>query len=240
MSHRERKTDVVLTECCICESIITNPKTLSCLHTYCLTCLEDLVCKGQERGVVSCPMCHEKTSVPSGGVSNLKTNFFVNTLKDHTLAKEKVKDLKKIICTSCDDSDARVVSRCTDCQDFLCAKCMDAHASMRIMKTHHVITMEKLHSVMLESDLQPTCTIHQGQNICIFCETCHEVICEMCTVTKHKKPDHVYVSLERACKLQKKNLLELIKNCMNVSNKVNCVQLYPHINQLIFILVEFL
>ncbi len=52
-----------LTECGICLSEFKEPKLLACSHTYCLTCLEDVI-KSQARGrYIKCPECRKNIQV---------------------------------------------------------------------------------------------------------------------------------------------------------------------------------
>ena len=143
MSLSKQKSTEDLTKCSICHSIMNDPKALPCLHTYCRLCIQEWAKKGEEPSVVSCPICREKTQLPSGGVAELKSNFFVTTLKDRKLAKKKLKE-KTMKCTSCGRSGEEVVAYCRDCKDYLCGKCKESHAIMRILKDHQVIPVEEV------------------------------------------------------------------------------------------------
>ena len=53
-------------ECTICLETIKEPKMLTCQHTYCRECLENLVKKdGRCAVVIICPECRTKTEVRS-------------------------------------------------------------------------------------------------------------------------------------------------------------------------------
>jgi len=60
-------------ECQICQAYFTNPVSLSCLHTFCLACVEPLV---QEESV-KCPVCEYETDLDERGVDGLNQNHYL-------------------------------------------------------------------------------------------------------------------------------------------------------------------
>jgi tripartite motif-containing protein 2/3 len=60
------------------------PKLLSCSHTVCRYCLEQIVelPQNRETGTFRCPICRETILVPRGGVTSLPPSFIVNQLLD--------------------------------------------------------------------------------------------------------------------------------------------------------------
>ncbi|XP_033639344.1 tripartite motif-containing protein 2-like [Asterias rubens] len=49
------------------------PKLLACGHTFCLTCHKGWA--NVKKGLIICPTCKDKSTLPKGGVAQLKTNF---------------------------------------------------------------------------------------------------------------------------------------------------------------------
>ena len=66
-----------ITECPICTEVYTDPRSLPCVHTYCLKCLETLTKDIPPGDEVACPLCRKEFSLPSNGVKDLPKNFFV-------------------------------------------------------------------------------------------------------------------------------------------------------------------
>ncbi|XP_078684628.1 uncharacterized protein LOC144918062 isoform X1 [Branchiostoma floridae x Branchiostoma belcheri] len=64
--------------CQICFEDYLNPKVLPCQHTFCKTCLENMVAK---MGKLTCPNCRLACQLPRSGVEGLPTSFFVNKLR---------------------------------------------------------------------------------------------------------------------------------------------------------------
>ena len=85
-------------------------------------------------------------------------------------------------------------SYCRDCGEFICAMCTTVHSEWDAYAKHEVIALEQLESKMkqVESLKKVTlyCSLHEGKELELYCETCEELICHNCTVKKHK--DHQY------------------------------------------------
>ena len=73
--------------CPVCHEFFKKPKYLSCHHSYCEECLEQIL---QAQSKMVCPECREVTFVPEGGVKKLADNFHINRM---VTANENVKKL---------------------------------------------------------------------------------------------------------------------------------------------------
>ncbi|XP_072046768.1 E3 ubiquitin-protein ligase TRIM45-like [Amphiura filiformis] len=210
-----------LVQCSICHAAIDKPKALPCLHTFCLKCLTSWAQSSAKKhpdkykDAVSCPTCREDFPLPKDGVKELRTNFFISKLKERNEIMGKLcKKDAKIPCTSCDNSDNRAFGRCVECNDFLCKKCLDIHKSLRILKHHHVLTLEELRTgklTMHNLPKQEMCPKHTREVLYFYCETCDEPMCRACTVLDHPLPDHKQIDLKTAAEERNDKLQELFK-----------------------------
>jgi len=75
-----RVTD--LATCPICLELFDKPKSLPCLHTFCLKCLEGHCRDNEPEDEVPCPLCRKKFKIPKEGLAGLLSNFFVKSLVD--------------------------------------------------------------------------------------------------------------------------------------------------------------
>ena len=64
------------------------PRFLSCHHTFCTECLDDLAAQKSQRCII-CPNCRSESSLGDGGVQGLKVNFTIEELIPELLPKVK-------------------------------------------------------------------------------------------------------------------------------------------------------
>ena len=87
--------------CSVCSDLFTDPKHLSCLHSFCLKCLNRWyeTCGGGE--AIKCPKCQTLSRVPaSGDLKDLPTSFYLNGLTDVLAINECKKT--QVTCGNCD------------------------------------------------------------------------------------------------------------------------------------------
>ena len=225
-------SDVDLVQCGICYTIIDKPKALLCLHTFCLKCLtswhESAAKKnpGKYSQAVSCPNCREDFPLPKSGVKGLRTNFFVNKLKErNSLQKMLFEKDAKIPCTSCDPpTQNEAIGRCVECNDFLCTKCVGNHKSMRVLKHHHVLSLEELRAgklTMHNLPEQEMCPKHKSEFLRFYCETCDEPMCRDCTVIDHPRPDHKQVDLTSCSEKRNEKLRQLFTQSQPIPQAID-------------------
>ena len=62
--------------CSICLDTYTEPKTISCLHTFCCECLERHARVSQRQGKFRCPECQVEIDLPEGNRFDCLPNSF--------------------------------------------------------------------------------------------------------------------------------------------------------------------
>ena len=65
--------------CPVCYDHLDHPKILTCGHTFCKKCLDDLYRSRSDQQLL-CPVCRQVTPLSKGGVSKLPTNITVKGL----------------------------------------------------------------------------------------------------------------------------------------------------------------
>jgi len=76
--------DVAILKCPICLDIFDKPKLLSCGHTLCNKCINQLHVSSQElHAPFTCPECRRNVDVPDGGTENMPPNFVIQRLLDN-------------------------------------------------------------------------------------------------------------------------------------------------------------
>ncbi|XP_041352750.1 E3 ubiquitin-protein ligase TRIM56-like [Gigantopelta aegis] len=192
--------------CKICFNIYEQPKILPCVHTYCTPCLEKLLKTSNKPGSISCPECRECVNLPHRTVSDLKTNFLINSL----IEVLKVKTNKDEKCTTCTlrGKTSPAKSRCLDCGDYLCPTCSDGHNASSTTWNHKKVLLQDIRRGSYDKELRNllrlTCSQHKDKEIEYFCDTCHTPICLACVLLVHR--DHKCLTAIEAVTAQKDRL----------------------------------
>ena len=144
---------------------------------------------------VSCPTCRRSTLLPpSSTVADLQSAFHIHHLFDIQEAFEKVKEPEKVRCGKCTKESRTATGYCRDCGEFICAACTDIHIQWDMFAGHEVVALNEFEKKVKQLDTLKKvtlyCSLHKGKELELYCETCEELICLLCTVKKHK--DHQY------------------------------------------------
>ena len=182
--------------CAVCLEAFKDPKLLQCFHVYCKDCLKPLVVQDQQGQLsLRCPTCRQSTLLPLGStVSDLQPAFHIHHLLEIQEALEKLQEPQKVQCDKCKLTPQLATSYCRDCGEFICAMCTTVHREWQTLSEHEVVALEQLESRVKQVDALKKvtlfCSLHNGKELELYCETCEELICHNCTVKKHK--DHRY------------------------------------------------
>ncbi|XP_046370262.1 E3 ubiquitin-protein ligase TRIM56-like [Haliotis rufescens] len=192
--------------CHICLEVLTEARTLPCLHTYCKACLMKMVeFKSKKVRIIRCPECREEVRLFKAGVEDLRCSFFINSLMEIYNTKRQM-----LMCTVCRQRrvNKTAVSKCTTCGDGLCDTCSKGHQLSTTTVHHKVLPLGEFASGDYDQHLREAqtfpCVAHQKE-LEYYCETCEKVACLSCLLVDHK--DHTYSTIPQAY-TSKKELLE--------------------------------
>ena len=196
--------------CSICLDTYNEPKTISCLHTFCCQCLENHARASHRQGKFRCPECQAQIDLPKLGnqFDSLPTSFFHNSLLS-LLAVRQVGHGSSINCGNCKRKSSDV-HYCFDCARFMCRGCLNAHEVMRAaFEGHKVMPVKEFQAVDYESLLrrQSYCTeqYHQQEITRFFCLPCQSCVCHVCVVTEHR--NHEFILLDKAADIEKVDIV---------------------------------
>ncbi|XP_041480661.1 tripartite motif-containing protein 2-like [Lytechinus variegatus] len=205
------------TECPVCLSTFTDPKILSCSHTFCKTCLDNLLeCHGNYQ--IRCPVCRAVTQVPNQDVSKLQVNLALKNL---------IEDMKchPQICMSCkSDEKSSAAVYCQDCGKYLCTTCLNAHSQWGDFIDHEVIAMSEILSGKVTIRRYRKCRKHPKEDEECFCSNCRRFTCFKCVVMEHKDEARHQVIEAAAYENRHRERIKDIKSKVDV--KQACFQKY--------------
>ena len=210
--------------CSVCSDLFTDPKHLSCLHSFCLKCLKGWyeTCGGGD--AIRCPKCQTFSQVPaSGDLKDLPTSFYLNGLIDVLAIKECSKTQVK--CGNCDQKTS-VASYCFQCCIFYCEECLIGHNIMRDKKEHRVLAVKEFkdrdYQDVLKRPVFCSRQGHQKEELKLFCKECETAVCQTCVMLDHKVHKLTLIEEEAANqRLEIKTVIETQRH--NLDEKMNVV-----------------
>jgi hypothetical protein len=195
--------------CKICYEPFKEPKSLSCLHTFCEQCIDQHVeaqrtYKYTDYREFACPICRKKTVIPTGGCRKLNDNFLVSSLSELLSAKQKsIRVPHCEICKLTTNVERVAALKCVECQKLMCHTCSDTHKRMKITNNHNLYELETEKDIM--------CKTHSNEIVRFFCEQCETCVCVACTYTDHC--DHDLVDFKDAILHHREKLEENLRKC---------------------------
>ena len=189
-------------ECSICHDTFKEPKTISCLHTFCCQCLENQARASHRQGKFRCPECQAQIDLPAENrFDTLPTSFFHNSLLG-LLAVRRCGDESEMTCSQCRRNNSQMYY-CFDCARFLCPDCYNAHEMLReLFEGHKVTPVKDFKAEDYEALLkrQPFCPkqFHEKHKTEFFCFYCNDCVCLHCIATEHRSECHEVKSLDTA------------------------------------------
>ena len=173
--------------CSVCSDLFTDPKHLSCLHSFCLKCVTQWyeTCGGGD--AIKCPKCQTLSRIPaSGDLKDLPTSFYLNGFID-VLAIKECKNTQ-LTCGNCDKKSSEA-SYCFQCCIFYCEECLLCHNKMREKKGHRALAVREFQDKDFENVLRRPvfCSRpgHQKEDLKYYCKECETVLCQTCFALDH-------------------------------------------------------
>lgn len=201
-----------ITTCPICFDYIDDPRTLACLHTFCLACLQAHCATHSQGDVARCPVCRAQFKIPpNGGVKQLTGSFVVRELLEVQAGSERRRTTVAasstgVPCDVCVDYDegedgadcrrSAVVPEatmyCTNCGQKLCARCSRTHRKMPGGK-HAMATLDDKASeqtARIQKGDVESCAVHVDSRLEMYCLDCQVNACPQCCSDEHATHDY--------------------------------------------------
>ena len=198
-------------ECSFCIYPFNKPKTLPCLHSFCLDCLNKYAAIRRQQGhtTFDCPECLTTFQLPDDDKFDaFQTAFHKNRLLN-ILALEKTSTGQEKNCDNCDENVA-ASSYCFECQAFLCEACLDKHNAIKITRAHRQASLQNLQTADIEALIQRPVLCdkqyHEREPLEYYCEDCRLCICHKCALVEHKK--HSILEIPRVAEQHKRQIIQ--------------------------------
>ena len=173
--------------CSACHRVLVNPRTLPCLHSFCLQCVESSSPQSTGRQTVYCCKCQRQyTGRINAGLSLARRNTFLETLLHLKLAEEHpMKD--ELQCDTCKPVPTLAQNCCMDCQLKLCESCTRPHRMWTGGVQHQITALDEKTRLELLKLQRNVCSQHIGHQRKLFCQVCRVNICMKCFMAKHQQ-----------------------------------------------------
>ncbi|CAH1792988.1 unnamed protein product [Owenia fusiformis] len=204
--------------CIICFGTLTDPKSISCGHSFCKGCIGKWMgehkAKGNDR--YPCPVCNEQLKIPKNGADAYGTNITIKSMVEileNQLTKGQNWNVNCDICIQ-DGEAVPAMSRCVECAEHMCKPCNKAHRRSRGTQSHTIYDLtgdaEKDARAALDNYIKRNieCPKHPDQPLRFFCKQDKAVICRDCSITEH--PGHNCQAIEKAAKGEERNIAALL------------------------------
>lgn len=219
--------------CRYCNGVYENPLLLPCLHSFCTKCVQDF--KSNTKGKIVCPVC-------STAVENENEPLYPSLL-----AQKRVTELqrqqfasRREPCGGCESRPVSAKFKCTECEEFLCDECIQAHKRVKFTKDHEILSLEEIaerEKKLVKETSEVQCHLHVNEVLEKFCVTCDVTVCKECQNGIHSE-NHQHSSMadifdssksqmeeslrqtrDKIPEMQRK-VYEIIKSYGRVQNKV--------------------
>ena len=216
-SKNNEQTIVALLKCALCNENLNSdnqPKSLSCLHTFCNSCLTNQREKFIQDSNILCPTCHTNVRPLSEEDKEITSNLKLDVIVDKLLNVRQLQQSKRL-CQICPEG---VISThwCQDCRMFLCDPCLVYHEIFKpndklIDVSEGMESEEKIKDFILSTK----CSRHKERKFKFYCAGCRLCLCSSCLFEHcvEKFSRCVPVSIEKTVsdkKFQGSQLLEEI------------------------------
>lgn len=190
-----------ITECSICVDIYKDPRTLPCIHTFCLGCLDRWTAANKNCGdQLDCPICRTSFVIPENGVDGFPKNFFIAKLLAQLNESSEPTTTPPPTCEVCSrllGNRKSATSYCADCDEHLCQSCAELHRNYKVSRSHRQLPVADAADLPTLSDpsssssaarrphVSISCGRHSNEYLTVYCQECRVNVCAVCSRELH-------------------------------------------------------
>ena len=143
---------------------------------------------------LKCPACEFHVSISKRGVNELPQHLHLGFEANVARYQFKIASAHEVPCDACIDGSSRPsVGFCCQCLQGLCQPCSEYHNRNRSTHCHTVISLGTevtREQLFLSKRPAPSCSLHEGKRLKLYCSSCECLVCQGCTTTDAHK-DHI-------------------------------------------------
>ncbi|XP_051994439.1 E3 ubiquitin/ISG15 ligase TRIM25-like [Xyrauchen texanus] len=183
--------------CSVCLDLLKDPVTISCGHSYCMSCITEYWNQDDLRGVFRCPTCR-KTFTPRPDLGkNVMLAEMVEKLKRARIqVTQCYAGPGDVECGVCTGRKQKAVKSCLVCLNSYCQNHLKQHENLFKGTRHSVIDA----TGRLQEMIYP----QHDKMLEFYCRTDQKCICVLCMINEHK--NHNILSAAEAS-IEKQKLL---------------------------------
>ena len=195
-------------ECTLCLDVFTEPKMLSCLHSFCSNCLTLYVSRNHENQTLNCPICRTEWDNVKNPIEKLPIDSVLNAELNHWNELLDIKEKNFCGCREEGEERLEAIVYCIECEEHFCEECQKAHNRLAKNKKHSMGPIEEISKTSKKPS--SSCLNHPDKELQLYCESksCEYPICPSCMID-HK--GHHVVPIDHVLEGIKNNLMDLMK-----------------------------
>ncbi|XP_044170499.1 E3 ubiquitin-protein ligase TRIM71-like [Acropora millepora] len=182
-------------ECPLCANTLNNPRTLPCLHSFCLGCLDKQanLARRQRQQAIKCPACQASLQIPKTDTfAKLPSPAILSRLVNVLALEDGTAQSQK--CSRCDKNNL-LTSYCLVCLSFVCESCSHSH------QCRNATTNDERPVMCSQQN-------HEDQPLALYCQDCEVLICQKCSVVSHNR--HSMTGLKKAAQERSMQMAEAV------------------------------
>ena len=174
-------------KCATCLELFQDPRSLPCLHTFCLECIKRTI---NGSNTFKCPLCRAVHKLSEEKAELLPVDqYAVQELPLRRLQQWEATSRRK--CQTCEEQ-TLIAAWCVECNGVICQPCVTLHKKLVPLREHSVVEKKEDESgkSLVKGSKSLSCLQHAGENLKYLCIECSELVCAECILMAHK--DHKY------------------------------------------------
>ena len=181
-------------KCGTCLELFQDPRSLPCLHTFCLECIKRTITGSN---TFKCPLCRAVHELSEEKAELLPVDQYVVQELPLRRLQQWEATTRRRKCQSCGEQ-SPIAAWCVECDGVICQPCVTLHKKIAGLKGHSLVEKKANESEnsLVKNSKTLSCLKHAGENLKYLCTECYELVCADCILMSHK--DHKYSTAEEA------------------------------------------